>query len=70
MKGWYSNEKNNREVSYNDYLDLYEKNGEVKVKFRLIGIIHHIGSLNRGHYYSNIKVGGEWFLMNDDKVSR
>ena len=30
--------------------------------------MHHIGTLNRGHYYANIKVGGEWYEMNDDRV--
>ena len=32
--------------------------------------MHHVGTLNRGHYYANIKVGHDWYEMNDDKVSK
>ena len=33
-----------------------------------MGIVHHQGTLNRGHYYADIKVGPEWYEMNDEKV--
>ena len=42
-------------------MELRERNGDVKVRFKLIGIVHHEGSLNRGHYYADIRIGQEWF---------
>lgn len=39
------------------------------VSYNLIGIIHHYGSLNRGHYFADVKIDGNWFECDDDKVS-
>jgi ubiquitin carboxyl-terminal hydrolase 31 len=33
-----------------------------------MGIVHHVGTLNRGHYYANIRLGPNWYEMNDEKV--
>ena len=41
---------------------------EKQTKYKLIGLVNHIGSMNSGHYYANVIVDGEWYEMNDEKV--
>lgn len=67
-KGWYDNEKDSREVEFPEVIDLTEKNGQRNVKFRLLGAIHHVGIMNRGHYYAWVRNGNDWFEINDEKV--
>ena len=39
-------------------------------KYHLFGIINHIGSIDSGHYYSDIKIENkDWIEFNDSKVS-
>ena len=39
--------------------------------YELIGIVWHTGeSANSGHYVSNVKVNGVWYLTNDTLVTR
>ncbi len=33
-----------------------------------MGIVNHIGSINRGHYYTEVKVDGVWYEANDETV--
>ena len=49
-------------------MSLPERNGERKVRFELVGIVHHEGTINRGHYYADVRLGYEWYELNDDKV--
>ena len=49
-------------------LEVEELASKGPVLYNLIGVVHHVGTLNRGHYYAEIKVGGEWFEMNDHRV--
>ena len=37
-------------------------------KYKLFGIINHVGNLNYGHYYSYIKLENEWYEFNDSNV--
>ena len=37
-------------------------------KYRLISIIHHIGEIDYGHYYSEININNNWYLFNDSQV--
>ncbi len=34
-----------------------------------MGVIHHYGTLNRGHYYANVKKEGDWYECDDEKVT-
>ena len=68
MKGYFSNEKNTREVEYHDTLEVDELATQSPVTYNLIGVVHHMGTLNRGHYYADIKVAGEWYQMDDHRV--
>jgi hypothetical protein len=44
-----------------------QKNEELK--FRLFAVVHHIGTMNGGHYIATIHSGDEgWFSYNDDAV--
>ena len=33
-----------------------------------MGVIHHLGNLNRGHYFADVKVNNEWYEFDDDTV--
>ena len=37
-------------------------------KYKLYGIINHIGDINRDHYYANIKIDNFWYEFNDSSV--
>ncbi|EDR26733.1 ubiquitin specific protease, putative [Entamoeba dispar SAW760] len=48
-----------------------DENGEYK--FKLVGVLVHLGTLDSGHYYSYIKdqeTGDEWFSFNDDLIDK
>jgi ubiquitin C-terminal hydrolase len=35
--------------------------------YKLVGVVAHLGKgENYGHYISYIKIGKQWFLINDD----
>ena len=43
-----------------------------KLKLELTATIHHIGTVDLGHYFTNIKIGDAWFRFDDhvvDKIS-
>ena len=49
-----------------------EKEEINELKYDLVGVIHHIGNLNSGHYITyakNIKTNA-WYLFNDEKVRK
>jgi ubiquitin C-terminal hydrolase len=35
----------------------------------LIGVIHHHGTLNRGHYYAEVRIQDEWYELDDERVA-
>ncbi|EKE39435.1 hypothetical protein ENUP19_0171G0019 [Entamoeba nuttalli] len=39
-------------------------------KYRLNSVVNHRGTLNGGHYYSYCRCGSDWFVFNDDTVTR
>jgi len=47
-------------------------NGSEEVRYDLVGVIHHIGSLNSGHYITFAKnaKSGEWYKYDDEKVKK
>jgi len=54
-------------------LDGKESNGsEEELNYNLVGVIHHIGSLNSGHYiaYAKNAKSGDWYLYDDDRVRK
>ena len=65
--------KNNASVKFYEGLDLKEIiDPETQradyTKYDLFAISNHIGSINTGHYYSNIKIGQNWYCFEDSKV--
>ncbi|CAD8185002.1 unnamed protein product [Paramecium octaurelia] len=40
------------------------------IKYSLVGIIVHSGSLEQGHYYSYCKRQNKWWLFNDQKIKQ
>jgi ubiquitin C-terminal hydrolase len=69
MKGYYDSEKNNREVRFDECINVEEESTRRGVDYKLVGVVHHLGTLNRGHYYADVRVNNEWFEMDDDKVT-
>jgi ubiquitin C-terminal hydrolase len=73
LKRFHNNHKLNHFISYplNDlnlkkYSDSYEKNNCL---YNLIGVVHHYGNINFGHYISFIKdEENKWFCCNDDNI--
>lgn len=65
IKGYYDNEKNTREVSFDEVINIEEQATQKSVRYELRGVIHHVGSLNRGHYYADVKIDGEWYEFDD-----
>ena len=47
---------------------LMKKNKKNK-KYDLYGVINHIGSIVKGHYYCNIKQGNKWIKYEDSSVT-
>jgi ubiquitin carboxyl-terminal hydrolase 22/27/51 len=41
-----------------------------QVLYDLYGTVNHAGTLNQGHYVSNIKVGDQWYHCNDAHISK
>lgn len=69
--------KNNIEVVYEHKINLIELIDKEcynylssSTIYQLFGVINHIGNINSGHYYSNIKIKGEWFNFDDSKVNK
>lgn len=39
------------------------------IRYRLMGTVNHFGTLNRGHYYAEVKhTDGRWYEVNDEVV--
>ena len=38
-------------------------------QYQLVGIIVHSGTTESGHYYSLVKLGENWFVFDDSRVS-
>ena len=45
-------------------------NATSEILYDLFGTVNHVGTLQSGHYVSNVKVNGIWFHCNDAHVSR
>ena len=74
LKRFNNNHKLNNFISFplnnldlQKYSDSYEKNN---CMYNLIGVVHHYGNINFGHYISFIKdEENKWFCCNDNDVS-
>ena len=40
-----------------------------QILYDLFGTVNHKGTLNQGHYVSNVKIGERWYHCNDAHVS-
>ena len=70
------NKKNNIKVIFEDFLDLdkFIDNDFLKgnsSKYKLYGVVCHMGTVNFGHYtaYLNLGLKGRWFEFNDSSVT-
>ena len=61
-QGYYSNEKINTVLQFDELLSLKAESSQSLVKYRLLGTVNHYGSLNRGHYFAELKYkDGNWY---------
>eukprot|EP01066_Platyproteum_vivax_P002106 Platyproteum_vivax@DN12590_c0_g1_i1.p1 len=59
--------KNDVQVNYPFSLALKQASG-ISENMQLYGVVHHIGSMRQGHYWSDICIEGEWFKFEDEKA--
>ena len=64
--------KNTENIKYKEELDMSkfidkECYGSKTVKYNLIGIGNHSGSLSFGHYYAYVKINEKWYEFNDSR---
>ncbi len=65
--------KNGANVKFYEGLDLKEiidtetQRGDC-TRYKLFAISNHIGNINSGHYYSQIKINNNWYCFEDSKV--
>lgn len=68
-QGRFSNEKINTIVEYEDTLTIRPTNSNNVYKYRLLGTVNHFGTLNRGHYFAEVRhTDGNWYEINDEVV--
>ena len=54
-----------------DLKDLMDDNLlNLNINYSLYGIIHHVGEINFGHYFSEIIINDSWYIFNDSEVKR
>ena len=53
-----------------DLTNFIESSEQENKIFDLYAVSYHMGSMLAGHYTAKVKVGGEWFDMNDARISR
>lgn len=70
------NIKNNNSISFDLVLDMKELIDEelfdysnTNTKYTLFATLHHEGDLNKGHYYSMIRIKNQWFKFQDSQVT-
>ena len=69
-----TNSINTSLVKYDDILDLnpyiYGKTKLNDYIYLLKGIVHYKGNIEKGHYWSNLKIKGDWYEFNDAFVRK
>lgn len=58
-----------REVILDDGDEELDEAAYPEVLYDLYGTVNHVGTLNQGHYVSNVKVGDQWYHCNDAHIS-
>lgn len=68
-QGYISNEKINTVVEYDEDLALQQVMDKSIVRYKLLGTVNHFGTLNRGHFYAEVRYNdGNWYEINDEVV--
>lgn len=66
--------KTKAKVKYGEVLDLgpfMEKRMPKRssTRYRLVGVTHHDGDLQTGHFFNNVYAGGSWYMVDSEKVT-
>jgi len=65
--------KNNCKIIFEENINLKRFSDEIindkDLNYKLYATIHHIGTLEYGHYYSQINLNGQWINFNDSNVT-
>lgn len=67
-----SSKSNSSEASSRPTYSLSETNSSSKsAKYELVCVVTHLGkNISSGHYFSHVKIDGEWIMFNDEKVAK
>lgn len=56
-----------------DFRTLFEEGlvtDGVSTKYRVVGIVNHVGEINSGHYTAEVKIDGKWEHRSDSSVTK
>ena len=68
-QGYISNEKINTNVEFDEQLTLKQNIDNSTSRYKLVGTINHFGTMNRGHYFAELRhTDGKWYEINDEAV--
>ena len=72
--GFFGDSKINAEVAFDEELPLSKEyihpdTATLESIYDLFAIVHHVGGLNGGHYYTQKKIHNQWLLFNDQEVT-
>lgn len=57
-----------KKASAEKWIEEEPQQGNPEVLYDLFGTVNHNGTLNQGHYVSNVKVNERWYHCNDAYV--
>lgn len=60
--------KNNADVKFGEVIE-FGNEESCKKKYEIMSVIVQIGGVNAGHYICYVKIGGKWFLFNDNSLT-
>jgi ubiquitin C-terminal hydrolase len=64
--------KNSAKLDFEERLDItrFVHAGSGPHQYELAGVVHHIGSIDSGHYIAFCRIGGKWMKFNDSSFGQ
>ena len=61
--------KNDADVEFGEVIEIGDAESDKK-KYEIVSVIVQIGGVNAGHYICYVKIGGNWFLFDDNILTK